>query len=162
MVNKYNLEITDDKHPLLVKEDSFLYDGANMTSPERIVDMINELFRLKYQAEEYLYLCTFDNKMNVTGVFEVSHGTVNSSLASPREVAIRALVAGASGVIFLHNHPSQDVIPSDADKKVFVQLVRGLKLLGIDTHDFIVVGSGYYSFKDKLLYEELLYEELLE
>ena len=151
MVTKYNLEITDAKHPLLVKEESFSYDGADMTSPKKIVDMANELFRLKYQAEEHLYMCSFDTKMNVIGVFEVSHGGISTAPASPREIMIRALLSGASGVVLLHNHPSLDTIPSNTDINVYKQLQTAFSVCGLELRDFIIVGKNYYSFKDNNL-----------
>ena len=148
MVIKYGLEITDVKHPLLVKEDEFKYDGRNMTDPEKIVKMINKLFRLNYQAEEYVYMCSFDSKMNILGVFEVAHGNINSAPLTPREVAIRALITGATGVVVLHNHPSMDCTPSISDKEAFKRLDQGLKIIGIALHDFIVVGEKFYSFTE--------------
>lgn len=153
MVNKYTLEITDAKHPLLVKEESFHYNGAEMTSPIKIVNMVNELFRLKYLAEEHVYMCAFDTKMNVIGVFEVSHGSIDTAPASPRDIMMRALLSGASGIVILHNHPSQDTTPSNTDINVFKQLLKAFSICGLKLQDFIVVGDGHYSFKENSLFE---------
>lgn len=126
-----------------------------MTRPEKIVDMVNELFRLKYQAEEHVYMCSFDTKMNVVGIFEVSHGGVNTASVSPREIMIRALLSGATGVVLLHNHPSQEIIPSHSDINVFKKMLEALSICGLELFDFIIVGDGFYSFKVNDFYNKI-------
>lgn len=149
MIFKYSLEMTDTKRPVLVEDKKFEYDGTNFVNPPKIVDMINEIFRLKFKAEEHLYLCIFDAKMNILGVFEVAHGSVNAAAVSPREVMMRALLSGAVGVVLLHNHPSLSISPSNEDKKLFFRLGKVFALFGIEFFDFIIIGDGYYSFREK-------------
>ena len=68
--------------------------------------------------EEFKVL--FTNRANkVVGIMEVSIGGISGTVADPRLIFIAALKAGASGMIVSHNHPSGNVIPSQADKFLF-------------------------------------------
>lgn len=154
MITKYGLEMNKRKHPVLVKEASFLYDDQSFNNPEKLVEMMNELFNLNKKAEEHLYMCSFDTKMNVLAVFEIAHGTINMAPASSREIAIRALISGASSIIILHNHPSMDMEPSRADIHVFEEIKNAMKLINIALLDFIILGAGYYSFRQNGYYEK--------
>jgi len=70
----------------------------------------------------------------------VADGTVDHAPVYPREVVRRALELSASALILVHNHPSGDPTPSQADITVTRQVVEAAKLFGIQVHDHIVVG----------------------
>jgi DNA repair protein RadC len=75
-------------------------------------------------------------------------GTVDHTPVYPREVVKRALELSASAVILVHNHPSGDPTPSQADIQMTRQLVAIAKPLGVEVHDHIVVGKeGHASFR---------------
>lgn len=145
-ITKYRTELNENKHNVLVKEKAFNYQCNNLSSPESIAELLNECFRLNKMAEEYLYTIALDTKCHPLGVFEVSHGTVNSSLVSPREVFIRAILCGATYIILSHNHPSGVVTPSKEDREVYKRIKESGKLIGIELLDNIIIGDGYYSF----------------
>ena len=147
MIKQFGLELRE-KQPVLVEESSYPYDESNFLTAEKVVDMMNEVFRMKYKAEEVVYLCTFNAKMELLAVFEVSHGTATASFMSTREVGIRALLSGATGTILVHCHPSGDVQPSKEDKYVFLQQVKSMEILGMELLDFIIIGNpDFYSFR---------------
>jgi len=71
-----------------------------------------------------------------------------SKLAYPREVIKRALDLGASAIILVHNHPSGDPMPSQADIRMTRELADIAKPLGVLVHDHIIVGRmGHASMK---------------
>ncbi len=70
-----------------------------------------------------------------------THGTLNVTNIHPREVVKRALAVNAAAVIFVHNHPSGEPEPSEADKKITVQLREALNLIDVRVLDHIVVGA---------------------
>ena len=75
-------------------------------------------------------------------------GTVDQTTIYPREVVRRALDLGASGIIMVHNHPSGDPTPSNADMEITNQVVEAGRALGITVHDHLVIAKhGYNSFK---------------
>ena len=83
-------------------------------------------------------------------VEEISKGTLNGSLAHPREIFFTAVQVRAAALICVHNHPSGDPEPSPEDLKVTKRLVEGGKILGIRLLDHIVIGDQrYFSFADQ-------------
>ena len=89
-------------------------------------------------------LC-LNTKNVITSVFELSHGNVNSSTFSVREIFQKALLANAVAVIFIHNHPSGDHTPSREDVEETKRAVEAGKLLGVQVLDHIVIGDLFYS-----------------
>jgi len=67
-------------------------------------------------------------------------GTINHVPVYPREIARRALELGAGAVILIHNHPSGDPTPSEADRVMTRQVEQALGLFNITLHDHVVVG----------------------
>lgn len=88
-INVYTVE----KENLLVKEKGINYPN-NIDNSTEVVSMFNRLFRLDQKAEEYMYMLALNSKNKPLGAFEISHGTVNLSLVSPREIYQRALLVG--------------------------------------------------------------------
>ena len=97
-------------------------------------------------AEEYVYLICADTKCHISGVFELSHGSADSSVLKPREVFIRALLAGAVNIILVHNHPSGDPTPSRDDFQITGRIRESGKMIGVELIDHIIIGDPeYYS-----------------
>jgi DNA repair protein RadC len=85
----------------------------------------------------------FLNKRNQLIADEVQQrGTVDHTPVYPREVVKRALELSATAIILVHNHPSGDPRPSNADIQMTKQVVDIAKPLGILVHDHIIVGKG--------------------
>ena len=126
----------------VVKESSGNYDlDKNVTKPLEAVKVVNEVVDLYQRAEEVFVIITLDVGNNVTGIFEVSIGSVNSSIVTPREVFKRAILQNANSIILAHNHPSGKVKPSSSDVDITERLVEIGDIIGIDVVDHIVVGD---------------------
>lgn len=82
-----------------------------------------------------------DNQHRIICFEELFRGTLNVTNIHPREVVKRALAVNAAAVIFVHNHPSGEPEPSEADKKITVQLRETLNLIDVRVLDHIVVGA---------------------
>lgn len=91
----------------------------------------------------------FLNRKNALIADEVQQeGTVDQTPVYPREVIKRALDLGASALILVHNHPSGDPKPSQADIEMTRDIQAAGAKLGISLHDHVVVSkSGHTSFK---------------
>lgn len=146
----YRTELNENRHNILVQEDSHDYSVSNFDSPKYVVDMINSIFNLNKQAEEYIYMIALNTKNMILGVFEVSHGSVNWAICGPREIFIRALLCGASKIILVHNHPSGICNPSSEDINVYKKISEAGELIGIMLVDSIIIGDGYYSFMENM------------
>ena len=70
-----------------------------------------------------------------------AQGTVDHVPVYPREVAKRALELNSSALILVHNHPSGDPTPSDADIQMTAQIDMALTALGITLHDHLIIGA---------------------
>ena len=81
----------------------------------------------------------------------VSVGTVNASLVHPREVFNEAIKCHACSVIGIHNHPSNNTEPSDADVAITKRLVESGRILGIEFEDHIIITKEHYlSLRDEM------------
>lgn len=91
----------------------------------------------------------FLNRKNVLIADELQQeGTIDHTPVYPREVIKRALDLGASALILVHNHPSGDTQPSQADIEMTCEVQDAGKKLGIELHDHLIVSkSGYTSLK---------------
>ena len=79
----------------------------------------------------------------------LSVGTLDETLAHPREVFRTAAVGGAAAIVVFHNHPSGDPTPSEDDIALTVRLVEAGAIMGIDVLDHLVLADArYYSFKE--------------
>lgn len=95
-----------------------------------------------------MYMLCMNNKNELTSIFEISHGTVNSSLVGTREVYQKALLANAVSIIVMHNHPSGDVTHSFEDYEITKKLKAAGDILGVCLLDHIIIGTEYYSFRE--------------
>lgn len=161
-ITKYTTLMNEDRMAVLVKESDAEYGTSKkLNDPTTVVDMLNTVFNLDKQTEEYVYLIALDASCKPKGVFEVSHGIVNASLLSPREVVQKVLLCNSVNFIIAHNHPSGSVSPSREDKDIYTRLLRCGNLMGTPLIDSIIVGENgnYYSFKEMNEHEEESDEE---
>ncbi|EMY6611188.1 DNA repair protein RadC [Vibrio parahaemolyticus] len=141
-------------------------------SDEQIVEMANEISRNKFskgqlltspsESREYLqnlyqgyerevFVVVFlDNQHRVITSEEMFVGTINASSVYPREVVKTALKHNAAALVAVHNHPSGDPEPSQADRRITRRLIDALSLVDIRVLDHIVVGTeGSTSFAER-------------
>ena len=148
---KYKAKLTETKRVVLEKEVSMNYPSLSyaIKSPDDAATIGREFMRIHEEPEEYMYMICMNTKNKVIGVFEISHGTVNTSVVGTREVFQKALLANAVSVIFMHNHPSGDPTPSREDVEITKRLAEAGKILGVEVLDHIVIGDKYCSLKEK-------------
>lgn len=150
-MTKYTTKLTKDKRIILEKEVSINYPGQTffIRSPEDIAIIGRDYMHIHEESEEYMHMICLNTKNRVIGVFEVSHGNVNSSIVGTREIFQKALLANAVSIILMHNHPSGDPSPSREDIEVTKRLVEAGKILGVQVLDHLVIGDQYVSLKEK-------------
>ena len=149
-ITRYKVVLDEHRKNVLVKETSTNYQEKQLNSPNKIVDMFNHIFNASKLAEEYVWVLAMDSKNHCIGVFELSHGTVNMSLVSPREIFVRLCLIGSVSFVLVHNHPSGDITPSTEDELVTDKVHAAGLMMGIDMLDHIIVGDGcYYSFNEQ-------------
>ena len=100
--------------------------------------------------QEFLKVIMLNTKNFVIKVKDVFIGSLNSSIAHPREIYCEAIKNSSSSIIICHNHPSGDPLPSNEDISITNRLKECSKLIGIELLDHIIIGDGVYiSLKEK-------------
>lgn len=115
------------------------------TSPAQVFDFFHH--ELRDNRKELFLTLLLDGKNRITRKVQVSEGSLNQSIVHPREVFAPAVRESAAAVIFIHNHPSGDPVPSREDREITSRLKEAGEILGIKVLDHIIIGDGaYYSF----------------
>ncbi|MDO8508379.1 MAG: DNA repair protein RadC [Nanoarchaeota archaeon] len=118
-----------------------------LNTPQMLFEFLKE--KIGKKKKEFFAILFFDTR-NKLIINNVSVGSLNASIVHPREVFSDAVLKNASYVIVAHNHPSGDPTPSEEDIITTNRLVEAGRILGISVQDhMIVVGSSYFSFKEK-------------
>ncbi|MBQ8956227.1 MAG: DNA repair protein RadC [Lachnospiraceae bacterium] len=105
---------------------------------------------LRHMETEHVYVLMLDTKMRRIGEYHASIGSVNSSQVPVREIVRESLRCNAVHIILVHNHPSGDPSPSEADKEISRNLFLACRISGLSMVDSIIIGDGrYYSFREE-------------
>ena len=111
-----------------------------LDNPATVANFMRESGRLKnVEAFQVLLLNT---RKKLIRVEKISEGTLDTILVHPREVFRAAISANAAGIVLVHNHPSGDPTPSEADIKVTRDLIRAGQLLKIEVVDHVILGRA--------------------
>jgi DNA repair protein RadC len=125
--------------------------SLTIDSPLAIADLCSEM---RFLDREYLRVVLLNAKQHLIKVCTVSQGSVNESLAHPREVFKPAIVHSSYSFIMVHNHPSGDPSPSEADIRLTRRILEASRILQIKLVDHVIIGaqspgrSSYFSFKE--------------
>ena len=108
------------------------------------VSATSQFFRIRLGREEReIFSVMFLNAQNqMIATEDLFFGSVNSASVYPREVVKSALKHNASNVILAHNHPSNNVTPSESDKRLTIRLKEALGLVDVVVLDHIIVSSN--------------------
>lgn len=121
-------------------------DSPVIDSWQKLLDYCR--IALAHESVEALHLLFLDRKLRLIADEAQQRGTIDHTPAYPREVVKRALELNASALILVHNHPSGDTRPSQADIAMTRAIAEAAEKLGIALHDHIIVGkSGHSSFR---------------
>jgi DNA repair protein RadC len=123
-----------------------------LDSPELVYELVAPEMRALHK--EALRVILLDTRYHLIGTAEISVGSVNESIAHPRDVFRPAVISSAYAVIVVHNHPSGDPSPSQSDHSLTRRLVEVAELLQIKLLDHVIIGSPaedrppYFSFRE--------------
>ena len=109
----------------------------SFTRPDSIARYYME--DLRHEKQEVMKLLMLNSKSRLIGETDISRGTVNASLITPRELFVEALQKNAVTIIVLHNHPSGDPTPSKADKLITKRIQDAGLLIGIELLDLSLI-----------------------
>ena len=136
-----------------IREVKMVYGEVICDSPTPIknaTDIVKMFDFLTDSPKEEFWVALVNSRNEVFSTSKISVGTLTASLVHPREIFQPAIVAGAAGVVLVHNHPSGDCTPSKEDDAVTDRIRKAGELLGIRMIDHLVIGDGrYYSYNSK-------------
>lgn len=121
--------------------------GVPISSPAEVQ---KAFLRIAGEAlQEHMMVFLVNAKNRITHYETISIGTLNQTIVHPRDVFRSAITHNAASIILAHNHPSGDNAPSDEDVEVTKRMAEAGKIIGIPLLDHVIVGCGYYSFKEE-------------
>jgi DNA repair protein RadC len=109
---------------------------------------------MKLFNQEVLRVILLDTRQRLITMIDVTKGGLNESLAHPRDIFRPVISHSAHAFILVHNHPSGDPSPSEADIRLTRRLSEAARILQIEMLDHVIVGQpinhrqGYFSFKE--------------
>ena len=130
----------------IVMERPLEYKGG-ITSTERAGRLgMNEIGD---EAQEVVLILILNTKNQINAIHRVFTGSLNTSVAHPREIFRSAILNNGARIILYHNHPSSDLTPSEADLVFTQRMMEAGEVLGIELLDhFIVSATKWLSFKE--------------
>jgi len=111
-----------------------------MDCPEKISQFLREDVR-PYRTEAFKVIL-LNTRRALIRVVDLASGTLATLLVHPREVFRAAIESNAASIVLVHNHPSGDPTPSEADIKVTRDLIRAGHLLKIEVVDHVILGTA--------------------
>lgn len=124
-----------------------------LNEPSLIYKFIGpELQALGHESVRVILLTT---RLTLLRTDEVFRGSLNECTAAPRDLLRKALIHNAHAFILIHNHPSGDPTPSDADRRITRRLREAADATGLLLQDHVIIGTPsesrplpYFSFKE--------------
>lgn len=147
MENKNNVYI-----PLVrlhvVKEKNLPYGNLSVCNSEQVVKLANQI--VEGVDREYVLVISCDSQNKPVAIEVIAIGTLTEAKIAGREVFKHAILNTAASIIFIHNHPSGNPVPSETDYLMTGKLQKAAELLDIQFLDHIVIGDEgrYYSMKE--------------
>lgn len=131
----------------ICREKTVEYESKGITNPDRAFEAISNIID---NTDRECFGVIMMNNANEINSFEIcSVGTVNMTLAHPREVFKGAILSNASKIMLFHTHPSNTIEPSQTDIDTTKELIEASKILQIPIIDHIITSErGYFSFAE--------------
>ncbi len=109
---------------------------------------------LHTRPRESLFVILVNTRLRVTGIHEISKGTVNETVAHPRDIFQPVILNDSYGFLLVHNHPSGDPAPSQADRSLTRRVAAAADTMQVRFLDHIIIGhpspqhEPWFSFRE--------------
>ena len=111
-----------------------------LDTPERVAELLRE--ELRHATAEQFCVVLLNARRRLIKWERLSQGTLDTILVHARDVFRSAITANAAAIVMVHNHPSGDPTPSEADIKVTRDFIRAGQLLKIELLDHVILGRA--------------------
>ncbi len=120
--------------------------------PQLVYELLGA--EMRQLGKESLRVVLLDTKLRLMRIEEISLGSLNECLAHPPDILRPAIQHNAHAFILVHNHPSGDPAPSEADRRLTIRIADAAKLMHLSFFDHLIIGSPaagrhpYFSFRE--------------
>lgn len=130
-----------------------------LIAPNEALSLVETVGRyLADMDREVVCVINCDSSLKPINCSFVSMGALNYSCAVPREIFKSSILSNANGIVLVHNHPSNDLTPSQEDVATTYRMLESCEILGMTFLDHIIVGTDnerYFSFREKGIIEDI-------
>lgn len=139
--------IKGQKVTLLPEFSIKLKNNPTFLSPDKVYQFMTKhpKIRIHKNTCEYLYMLCLDKQGHPTALFELSKGTVDRHVASPRDAILNAVLTNSVNVILVHNHPSGVSTPSESDKELTKGFAKAFQVCDMSLIDHLIIGQNTYT-----------------
>lgn len=121
--------------------------GVVLSSPSVVANFL--CIKLARAEREVFGVVWLNSQNAVIAVDDLFFGSLTSATVHPREVVKAAFAVNAGGAVLFHNHPSGNILPSEADKRITKRLEEVLDMVDVRVLDHVIVGGvNHYSFAE--------------
>ncbi|MBI2060108.1 MAG: DNA repair protein RadC [Nitrospirae bacterium] len=125
-----------------------------LNSPKAVLELCRS--SLEAEKNEVFEVIYVSSKNRYLGTERFSEGTIDRATVHPRRILESAFSRKAAALILVHNHPSGDPAPSEADKRLTKAVLDAAEPIGLTVHDHLIIGNGrHFSFRSEGLLAEM-------
>ena len=128
------------------------FTSLPMNTPDAVVGLLGA--EMRAEPQEVLKVVLLSTRLTLLGVEELTRGTLNETVAHPRDVLHHVIRRRAHSFVIVHNHPAGDPQPSTADRTFTRRLREASEIMQVGMVDHIIIGlpssqhPGYFSFRE--------------
>lgn len=128
------------------------FNRAKITKSKDAADYARQFYFDDLMIYESVFIIMTNRRNNTCGYAKISQGGIAGTVVDIKLILKYAIENLASGIIFFHNHPSGNLMPSDQDRMLSVKIKEAAKLMDVTLLDSIILTEdGHYSFADEEL-----------
>ncbi len=114
--------------------------NIKIKNSQDIADLLRN--ELRYEKREIAKIVLLNTKNIIQKIIDLSYGGTNFAMLEPKDVFHEAIKINATRIIIVHNHPSGESTPSEADIQLTKRLIDSAKLLGLEILDHIIIAEN--------------------
>lgn len=132
------------RQKLVLERDKNFEYNYKITKTENVVEFVRNVLKIQNEPQEVCYLLTLDSRNKLVSFAEIGRGTIDMCKVLIADILKNVLLSNCQKFIILHNHPSGDSTPTNADIELTKRLYNAAELLQMQMLDHIVIGYENY------------------
>lgn len=133
------------KVKLILKEENIEYDFNRIRNAKGVIEFMNSIEQMNLLAEETTFLICLNTKNEIVAYSEIAKGGIDQCPIDIKTIFKTVLLSNANKFILIHNHPSGDSTPSQADKNITKRIKQASDIMNIEFLDHIVIAGDKFT-----------------